>query len=906
MNNLSVPIVGYIETALSVCVVWHRCQLLVVGSASSLASHLSLSLFQLSTVFLILQLRANLFLTTSRFVILTIVRSYCCHLDFNSHLAHSSTSIFCNKLSFTACHFLNLILAIMLSSQSTKQADNSLKRSFAQVAISDSLIHHNPSSRPGNTCKSHHRTPSQTSRSASSSSVLVRRHQRPHLRSSSMPVQTSPPSVPVSFPSFMSVFGGNTGLQNDNDEQAINNYTFNRRPILKTGLSNTSESHFHAGISHQHYDSISSADSTESSPTTTISTFDSSSVTDTSPSSSPESPSCGLPSTSFNAMARHDAKLAEKSRERTQESFAQNSRHFASFLDVSSQPSSARADSPGRKERNMKNLSVSVVPTEKPRPTTASAVESSHPFSAPTSPLTGAMRSSRRKPTNLTIRTPGFDKLSFGPSIANMSSLVPPTPGLKPPLRHFESSPALASPGLAPMGFGHFRESSFQSMNSTSACSSDFDSPARRSSHTSEGLHEVREEEENFSVPKSQEAPERGYPDGPICIYDSGLYLYLEPTKEEASKFDVVVNVASEVKNPFDKQPDRSSTVMSVWRNGLEPRRHSIAEPQSAASITSFKSAFERLPEQQASVTISPATPTVETHEPEYIHVPWDHASEILADLPTICKLIDERIEQGKRVLIHCQLGVSRSASLVIAYGLYKNRDLDFNGMYNKVKERSRWVGPNMSLIYQLTDFRSMLEKNEVPSKPVPKSWFKNGPCCAPEEAPAPEFKLPGVPASRSRSRSKGPKAIESTPVDVKSKQSVSPAPPKIRKSSVSPRPLPLREQYPTRLAEIPPLAERKSKDEKRISHQSVEMDLVMHDVPATPSLFSPRAVEFLTNPFSRTLAGDLAHQREPSPTDPPPVAKDPRSPHQRGQLPFIRSLNEFLWPRSFKKSKRV
>src|SRR5262249_12136582 len=42
-----------------------------------------------------------------------------------------------------------------------------------------------------------------------------------------------------------------------------------------------------------------------------------------------------------------------------------------------------------------------------------------------------------------------------------------------------------------------------------------------------------------------------GYPDGPIAIYDDNVYLYLEPTAEEASRFDVVINVAREVANPF-------------------------------------------------------------------------------------------------------------------------------------------------------------------------------------------------------------------------------------------------------------------------------------------------------------------------------------------------------------------
>ncbi|KAF2101414.1 DSPc-domain-containing protein, partial [Rhizodiscina lignyota] len=166
------------------------------------------------------------------------------------------------------------------------------------------------------------------------------------------------------------------------------------------------------------------------------------------------------------------------------------------------------------------------------------------------------------------------------------------------------------------------------------------------------------EEEPNFDVPQSREEKPESYPDGPIRIYESGIDLYFEPTAEIASKYDVVMNVASEVKNPF---------------------------------------------------LIRPATSAI--NQPEYIHIPWEHNTDIVPDLLRLVEVIDNRVQQGKRVLVHCQCGVSRSASLIVAYGIYKNPDLSVQEAYDAVKKRSKWIGPNMNLIMQLQEFKANLAK---------------------------------------------------------------------------------------------------------------------------------------------------------------------------------------------------
>jgi len=195
---------------------------------------------------------------------------------------------------------------------------------------------------------------------------------------------------------------------------------------------------------------------------------------------------------------------------------------------------------------------------------------------------------------------------------------------------------------------------------------------------------EEDEDEPNFDIPQSQEEKPDSYPNGPIRIYESGIDLYYEPSVEEASKYDVIFNVASEVKNPF--------TLADAEARGFLP----VAPSTNVGILT-------QVSENAASPTTPKATPIISeplpgafaalvNKRPEYIHIPWEHNTDIVPDLYKLVKVIDERVQQGKNVLIHCQCGVSRSASLIVAYGLYKNPDMSVQDAYNAVKKRSKWI----------------------------------------------------------------------------------------------------------------------------------------------------------------------------------------------------------------------
>lgn len=228
------------------------------------------------------------------------------------------------------------------------------------------------------------------------------------------------------------------------------------------------------------------------------------------------------------------------------------------------------------------------------------------------------------------------------------------------------------------------------------------------------------QEEPDYDLPLSREAKSPAYPQGPICIYEPNVFLYLEPSDTEASEFDVVLNVAREVKNPFLAATENILGSSSETAIKALPSRESISEPPSAVDAP-FSSTFDSISDEGHRSATN--TPKATKPRPEYIHIPWDHNTNLVNDLLSLCELIDRRVHDGKRVLIHCQCGVSRSASLVVAYGLYKNPQLSVQEAYDAVKSRSRWIGPNMNLIYQLNEFRGKLSKR--PSSNLGPSFSK-------------------------------------------------------------------------------------------------------------------------------------------------------------------------------------
>ncbi|KAF9992849.1 hypothetical protein BGZ79_002563 [Entomortierella chlamydospora] len=94
-----------------------------------------------------------------------------------------------------------------------------------------------------------------------------------------------------------------------------------------------------------------------------------------------------------------------------------------------------------------------------------------------------------------------------------------------------------------------------------------------------------------------------------------------------------------------------------------------------------------------------------------YKNLSWSHhQGNLQSEFPVAFAFIEETKSKGGKVLVHCQLGVSRSASLVIAY-VMKSLHMNLTEAYDFVKNRSNVISPNMSLMYQLSEFGKTLNK---------------------------------------------------------------------------------------------------------------------------------------------------------------------------------------------------
>ncbi|KAJ8263551.1 hypothetical protein COCON_G00160080 [Conger conger] len=81
-------------------------------------------------------------------------------------------------------------------------------------------------------------------------------------------------------------------------------------------------------------------------------------------------------------------------------------------------------------------------------------------------------------------------------------------------------------------------------------------------------------------------------------------------------------------------------------------------------------------------------------------------AADIRARFPEAIDFIDSVKECGGRVLVHCQAGISRSATICLAY-LIHSRRVPLDEAFDFVKQRRRVISPNLAFMGQLLQFET-------------------------------------------------------------------------------------------------------------------------------------------------------------------------------------------------------
>jgi tyrosine-protein phosphatase len=406
-------------------------------------------------------------------------------------------------------------------------------------------------------------------------------------------------------------------------------------------------------------------------------------------------------------------------------------------------------------------------------------------------------------------------------------------------------------------------------------------------------------------------------------MHEPSVHLYLEPKRDEAMEFDVVINVAREVKNPFKDsapQDDKDESTAVLLESKTSAPAPWAATPDTAASMASFQTAFEVQPSStESSPTTPKASPKMGT--PEYIHMPWDHNTDVKDDLWDLCQTIESRVKEGKKVLVHCQQGASRSATLIIAYGMYIDQDITANEAYARAQAKSKWVNPNMSLLFSLNDFKKIIEAKKA--EKAEKARINASRQIKHRSANAADTAESPITPTRARGNSTPTSATHEKAFAARSEETGSSA-------VMSDTTIKRLADFDFGFNDSPKQQPEAPKPVEPIQHtQPVQPDPPIQRMESSfgweTDLMSPRLSEMTGNPLEVPFAPSDPLEMPFSPTyaptppagsnafppprsfgfprssffstvhQPLPVAEDPRSPPTRGEVPIPRSIDDFL-----------
>ncbi|CAJ0845942.1 7441_t:CDS:2 [Entrophospora sp. SA101] len=250
------------------------------------------------------------------------------------------------------------------------------------------------------------------------------------------------------------------------------------------------------------------------------------------------------------------------------------------------------------------------------------------------------------------------------------------------------------------------------------------------------------------------------YKEEPIRILDN-LYLGSELNAANRSmlnrlNIEFILNVGKEVENPYLDEivnSNTSDTNTSDTTTSYFDYQHfssSMLPNPSTPSDDSFKSDIQSpLPQfhepasspsallqsaRSAMLSGIPLTvPATSKHNKQikYKKFFWTHNQEnLISDFDSAFAFINEARSAGKSILVHCQCGVSRSASLIIGYVMEAN-SMNLNQAYEFVKNRSPYISPNMTESIKSHSRQSSIEsdlllKSHRRSSSIPRTQINN------------------------------------------------------------------------------------------------------------------------------------------------------------------------------------
>ncbi|XP_076005585.1 dual specificity protein phosphatase 2 [Genypterus blacodes] len=185
-----------------------------------------------------------------------------------------------------------------------------------------------------------------------------------------------------------------------------------------------------------------------------------------------------------------------------------------------------------------------------------------------------------------------------------------------------------------------------------------------------------------------------------ICFLQGGVEGFLEAYPELCynSPFSSFSNMEPEPAVTGRKTPayDQGGPVELLPFLFLGSAVHSSRrETLAAAGIT-------------AVLNVSSSCPNLYEEELLYLRLTVEDnlAADIRACFSTAIAFIDSVKESGGRVLVHCQAGISRSATICLAYVMQAQR-VKLDEAFDFVKRRRQVISPNLAFMGQLLQFET-------------------------------------------------------------------------------------------------------------------------------------------------------------------------------------------------------
>ncbi|KAF8900939.1 protein-tyrosine phosphatase-like protein [Mucidula mucida] len=168
----------------------------------------------------------------------------------------------------------------------------------------------------------------------------------------------------------------------------------------------------------------------------------------------------------------------------------------------------------------------------------------------------------------------------------------------------------------------------------------------------------------------------------------------------------------------FDSMPLAVQEAMCTPMHLILPATPSSSRPTGALYLGSMAALHESENLSRANIT----------HLVQVLDAPWHPFSEkagfhsykidimdvstadLKPHLEKVCEYIEAAMRRGESVLVHCQQGISRSASVVIAY-LIRNRGMSYDNAFALVRRQRACVKPNAGFVQALKDWETAWQR---------------------------------------------------------------------------------------------------------------------------------------------------------------------------------------------------